>query len=160
MKRIPRSDLGISYRQNMAKETEKSYKGKKETDKQKVGRIGEDTACKFLVKQGFSVIERNYLKKWGEIDIIAEKSGAIHFVEVKTVSRENVKDVSRETLDEYNRPEDNVHPWKVKRLSRVIQTYLLEKRGKDKEWQFDILAVFLDLKNKEAKIRFTENVIL
>lgn len=154
---------------------------KKETNKQKVGRIGEDVACKFLTKHGFKIIERNYLKKWGEIDIIAEKSGILHFVEVKTVSvsfsknclprsdspsgesatgvsRENIWDISRET-DEY-RPEENIHSWKVKRLSRVIQTYLLEKKREDKEWQFDMLAVFLDLQNKEAKIRFSENIIL
>ena len=142
------------------KETKKSYKGKKETDKQKVGRIGEDTACRFLVKRGFSVIERNYLKKWGEIDIIAEKSGILHFVEVKTVSRENVRNVTHETLDEHNRPEENIHPWKIKRLSRVIQTYILDKELENLEWQFAILAVFLDLENKEARRRFTENVIL
>ena len=133
-----------------------------ETGKQKVGRIGEDTACMFLVKHGFTVIDRNYLKKWGEIDIIAKKSGILRFVEVKTVSRENVRslklDVSHETNE--SRPEENVHAWKLKRLSRVIQSYLLEKGSDDEEWQFDILAVFLDLKNKEAKCRFTENVIL
>ena len=126
-----------------------------ETEKQKVGRIGEDTACKFLVKHGFSVIEQNYLKKWGEIDIIAEKSNILHFVEVKTVSCENFHNEINE-----KRPEENIHPRKVKRLSRVIQTYLLEKGNDEGEWQFDIVAVFLDLKNKKAKIRFTENVIL
>ena len=130
-----------------------------ETDKQKVGRIGEDTACRFLVKHGFSIIERNYLKKWGEIDVIAEKDKTLHFVEVKTVSRENIRDVSHETLEKH-RPEENVHLWKMKRMARVIQTYLLEKKRDGEEWQFDILAVFLDLKNREAKCRFTENVIL
>jgi len=140
-------------------------KQQKETCRQKVGRIGEDTACMFLVKHGFKVIERNYLKKWGEIDIIAKKSGILRFVEVKTVSRENIRDVSPETSVLRTdvllpRPEENVHTWKLKRLSRVIQSYLLEKGSGDREWQFDVLAVFLDLKNKEARCRFTENIIL
>jgi len=135
-------------------------KNEYKTEKQKIGKIGEDTACKFLMKHGFSIIMRNYLKKWGEIDIIAEKNKVIHFVEVKTVSRENVRDVTHETLNEYNRPEENIHPWKIKRLSRVIQTYILDKELENIEWQFDILAVFLDLKNKEARVRFTENVVL
>ena len=40
---------------------------------QKIGKIGEDIAAKFLMKHGFSVLDRNYTKKWGEIDIIAQK---------------------------------------------------------------------------------------
>ena len=48
------------------------------TEKQKVGRIGEDIACKFLMKHGFEVADRNYLRKWGEIDIIAKKRGVLH----------------------------------------------------------------------------------
>jgi Holliday junction resolvase-like predicted endonuclease len=73
-----------------------------------VGKIGEDTAARFLVKQGFMIVERNYWKKYGEIDIVAKKKGVIHFVEVKTVSCElnksylkyeagKSRDVSRET---------------------------------------------------------------
>ena len=131
-----------------------------ETQNQKVGRIGEDTACKFLVKHGFVILERNYLKKWGEIDIIAEKSNVIHIIEVKTVSRENIRDVSCVTLNDSGRPEENIHLWKVKRLSRVIQSYLMEKNSEDKEWKFDVVAVFLDLKNREARIRFSEDIIL
>ena len=133
-------------------------KWKKETEKQRIGRIGEDTACRFLVKQGFSIVERNYWKKWGEIDIIAQKSKKLHFVEVKTVSRENLAEVTRE-IDNYQ-PEENVHPAKVGRMGRTIQTYLLEKDLEDKEWQFDVLAVFLDIKNREAKVRFTEDIVI
>jgi len=137
-----------------------------------VGKIGEKTACMFLMKRGFKIIEQNYWKKWGEIDIVAQNKGKLHFVEVKTISvsparlasesvagrRENIRDVSRETLDEY-RPEENVHPKKLERLSRIIQTYLLEKEYEN-EWQFDVIAVFLDIANREAKCRYIEDVII
>lgn len=120
------------------------------TDKQKVGQIGEKVACMFLEKHGYKIIDRNYRKKWGEIDIIAQKDKVLHFVEVKSVSR----------VTEYN-PEENVHPWKLKRLARATQTYLLENNVSDEtEWQTDILAVFLDFNIKKAKFRFTENIIL
>ena len=125
---------------------------------QEIGRVGEETACKFLVKRGFSIVEQNYRKKWGEIDIIAKNKGILHFVEVKTVSRETIRDVSRETLDQY-RPEENVHPKKLERLSRTIQTYLLEKNYEG-EWQFDVIAVFLDVKRREARCRYIDNVVL
>jgi putative endonuclease len=121
-----------------------------DTQKQKVGKIGEDTACKFLMKHGFEIVDRNYWKKWGEIDIVAKKDNFLHFIEVKSVSHET--DFA---------PEENVHPWKQKRLTRVIQTYLLDKKIPDNiEWQIDVMAVFLDFAKRTAKIRMTENVIL
>ena len=106
------------------------------TEKQKIGRIGEDIACTFLVKRGFFVIHRNYRKKYGEIDIICEKDGMLHFVEVKTVSRENV---SRETPDSY-RAEDNIHEAKLRRIGRTIEAYLLEY-DTDKDWLFHAVVV-------------------
>jgi len=125
-----------------------------------IGIIGEGVACKFLENKNFSVMCRNYRKKWGEIDIIAKKSGFLRFIEVKTVSRENIKNISRETL-ENDRPEENIHQWKLKRLHRTIQSYLEENRfSRETDWQFDVVVVFLDTQNKEAKIRFTENIIL
>jgi len=128
------------------------------TNKQKVGKIGEDIICRFLMKQDFQIIERNYWKKWGEIDIIAKKSNILHFVEVKTVSYKNLESVIYET--DKHRPEENVHPWKLKKLSRVIQTYLLEKDIIDIDWRFDVAAVYLDMANKKAKVKLLENIIL
>ena len=125
---------------------------------QNVGKIGEETACKFLMKHGYQIILRNYWKKWGEIDIIAKKSNILHFVEVKTVSYKNLENVIYET--DKHRPEENVHPWKLKKLSRVIQTYLLEKDIIDIDWQFNVAAVYLDMANKKAKVKLLENIIL
>ena len=130
------------------------------SETQKIGEIGENIAVKFLVKHGFSVLDRNYTKKWGEIDIVAEKGNKLYFIEVKSVSRPDLGNVSQETLDQYN-PEDNMHPWKLKRMSRTIQTYLLNKKITDeKEWQVDLLVVFLDIKNKKARIKVVEDIIL
>src|SRR3989338_1719846 len=98
------------------------------SEKQKIGEIGENIAVKFLVKHGFSIIDRNYTKKWGELDIVAKKDEKLYFVEVKSVSRSDLDSVparpnghscrSQETLNGY-KPEDNMHPWKLKRLSRT-----------------------------------------
>ena len=130
------------------------------SNSQKIGELGEEIACKFLVKHGFSVLERNYTKKWGEIDIIAEKKEKIHFIEVKSVSKPSLDIVTHETLDQYH-PEYNMHPWKLKRLSRTIQTYFISKKiGENKDWQFDLMVVFMDLKNKKAKIKIIEDIIL
>lgn len=129
------------------------------SEKQKIGEIGENIATRFFEKQGFLILDRNYTKKWGELDIVAEKKGKIYFVEVKSVSRETLHNLSKET-NAY-RPEENMHPWKIKRMSRTIQTYLLSKKiPEEKEWQVDLLVVYLDLKNKKAKINRIADLIL
>jgi len=119
----------------------------------KIGEIGEDVAVKHLVKHKFQILERNYRKKWGEIDIIASKDGILHFVEVKTVSYE--------THFEENFPEQNVHRFKQQRLKRVIQTYLAEKRvSYETPFQIDIISVYFNPVTKDNKIRVLENIIL
>ena len=130
------------------------------SETQKIGEIGENIAVKFLVKHGFSIIDRNYTKKWGEIDIVAEKENKLYFIEVKSVARETLNNVNHETIDHY-KPEDNMHPWKLKRLSRTIQTYLLSKNiDEGKEWQVDLLVVYLCQKEKKAKVKVVSDIIL
>ncbi len=51
---------------------------------QKIGEIGEDLACDFLSKNGFSILERNFSNKFGEIDIVVKSHGTHYFFEVKT----------------------------------------------------------------------------
>lgn len=129
------------------------------TDKQILGQIGEDEACNYLRKLGFRILTRNYLKPWGEIDIVAQKGNIIHFVEVKTVSYGG--GVSHETLDTYE-PEDNIHPWKLKRLVRVIDTYLVDNNiDEDKiDWQLDCLAVYIDKgSDRIVKTDYLEDVL-
>lgn len=131
---------------------------KKLTEKQKIGNLGEDLAYRFLVERGFSIQDRNYRKKWGEIDIISYKNRKIYFVEVKTISRENTSDISREN-DEY-RAEENIHPWKLKRLGRTIQSYLLEHNAEDNDWQLDALIVTTNVLKRHAKIKHIKDIVL
>jgi putative endonuclease len=124
---------------------------------QKIGELGEDVACKFLVKHGFVILERNYTKKWGEIDIIAEKWSRRYFIEVKSKS---VSDLDFILDDKTNRPEDNMHPMKMRRLRRVVETYLISHRLGSVDWQFDLLVVYLDIDNRKARVKVVDNIIL
>jgi len=89
------------------------------TEKQNIGKLGEDIAVKFLNNKGFHVKTRNYRKIFGELDIVAEKRGKVHFVEVKTLSYE-----TGDSSAYKNKPEDSVHYRKRERLKRAIQGYL------------------------------------
>ncbi len=126
------------------------------SNSQKIGQLGEELACMFLVKHDFSILERNYTKKWGEIDIIAQKGEKRYFIEVKSKSVSSLDFVTHET----GRPEDNMHPWKMKRLRRVVETYLISKRLGYTEWQFDLLVVYLDLEKRVSRVKVIENIIL
>jgi putative endonuclease len=128
------------------------------SESQKTGEIGENVACEFLMKHGFSILDRNYTKKWGEIDIVAQKDSKVYFIEVKSVKRD-LETLSKESLDSY-RPEDNMHPWKLKRLSRAIQTYILAKKLNEREWQIDLIVVFLDEKTRKARVKVVSDIIL
>ena len=132
------------------------------TEKRKTGNLGEDLARRFLMKRGFDLIERNYLKKCGEIDIIAKNKGILHFIEVKSVTYETFPTVSPETSSEDEfRPEDNLHPWKLHRLANTIQIYLEEKGvSPETDWVFDVITVYIDKKRLISKISMLENIIL
>ncbi len=118
------------------------------SEKRQFGNIGENVACVFLEKRGFKVLERNYLRKWGELDIVATKGGVIHFVEVKSVSH----------VTNY-RAEENLHPQKLRRLRRVMQTYLLEKHF-DGDFQLDLITVKINEGLRTAECELLENIVI
>ena len=124
------------------------------TENRKLGDVGENVACVFLGKHGFRILERNYLKKWGELDIVVRKEGIVHFIEVKSVSRPSGLLASTTGY----RAEENMHPWKLKRLHRAIQTYLLEKKI-DADWQLDLAIVKIDEQKRTASVEMLWNIV-
>jgi len=127
------------------------------SESRKFGNKGEEIACKFLESNRFSIIDRNYLRKIGEIDIVAKKDETIHFIEVKSVSRE--KDEVGKAADEF-RPEDNISPSKISSLRRVIEIYLQDKGILERSWCFSVITVKIDESNKVARVKFIEDIVL
>ncbi len=130
-----------------------------------IGKIGEDIAVKWLISNGFEIIERNYQKKLGEIDIVARlpagKAGEtrkIHFLEVKSVSYGTKGDLEYAVSHETWRPEENVHKEKIRRIKNVIETWLIENNYNGL-WQIDILSVRIVPREKFAQVNVLENVI-
>jgi putative endonuclease len=113
---------------------------------QKIGEKGEDLAVMFLVKRGFRVIERNFTTRYGEIDVIARKSGILHFIEVKT-------------LRFTGNPAQNVTRTKLRRMIKTIAEYFAEKRvSRGTRWQIDVILVVLREGSQPTKIEFLTNV--
>lgn len=120
------------------------------TEKQNIGKLGEDIAVKYLENHGYIILERNYRKPWGEIDIVAQKSQELVFCEVKTQNQRF----------EW-RPEENITRHKKRQLSRIIITYIKEhKIPENQDWRIDVLAIKLDFETKNAQIEHTQNINL
>lgn len=124
---------------------------------QKIGEIGEKLAKMFLMKHGFTIIELNYTRKFGEIDIVAKKGKVWHFIEVKSVSRVTLDDVSSETSG--FRPEENMHEKKIQRFVRTVDYYRMSKNLDDSDFQIDLALVYIDQVRRAGKVRLMENVV-
>ncbi len=124
-----------------------------------IGAYGEEITVRYLKRLGWKIIDINYLKPWGEIDVIAtDEQNIIHFIEVKAVSYETKACHKRAVSQANYRPEDNVHPIKLRRLQRTIETWLAEQNC-DQLWQLDVAAVRIVPCEKYATIKFIPNVI-
>jgi putative endonuclease len=151
----------LKVMRSMSKNPLKSSKTVSSLHKRGNGNIGENIACEFLCKRGFAITDRNYLKRWGELDIVAKKDinkdGEVHFFEVKSVTED-----LRGKFSDIHRAEDNVDGWKMRKLRRIIETYLSEKGsyGLETPFQFHVLCVYMDMKTHRARVRWLENIIL
>lgn len=128
---------------------------------QKVGEIGEKLAKMFLMKHGYQILESNYTKKMGEIDIVAKRGETYHFIEVKSVSREmsqerEVGNVTHES--NVYRPEENMHDKKIQRFVRAVEHYLMAN-NLEVEHQIDLALVYIDEARRLGKVKLLENVV-
>jgi putative endonuclease len=133
------------------------------TTRRRKGDIGEEIALRYLINKGFSLLTRNYLKPWGELDIVMKHQNRIHFIEVKTVSREpsGEKHDGVGDIKDRMRPEENMHRRKLLRLHRAVQTYLLDhKIPVSMEWQIDLACVYLDFSVRRARVEMFESIVV
>ena len=97
------------------------------------GSQGEAQARDFLVRKGVKILEMNYSRPTGEIDIIAKQGRTLLFVEVK-----------RRSSLRYGRPCEAVDRGKQAHILRTAQLYLQEKKLRDVPLRFDIIEVLPD----------------
>jgi putative endonuclease len=126
--------------------------------KNKIGALGEQVCVNYLTRKGFIIIETNYLKKWGEIDIVARGTDQkVHFIEVKTVSYETKATLHHSVTHGTWRPEENVHAFKLKKLVRVIESWLMEHEYNG-DWQIDVVSVRIVEHEKYATVNHISNI--
>jgi putative endonuclease len=124
-----------------------------------IGNLGESVAARYLQDKGYDIVERNYWKKWGEIDIVCKRHDRIHFVEVKSVSYETKELLEYAVTHETWRPEEQVHAFKMRQIQKAAETWISEHSYAG-DVQVDVIAVRLVPRETFATVNLIENVIL
>lgn len=97
-----------------------------------LGAAGEAEAARYLEKQGYKIVTRNFRGRFGEIDIIAKDRDVLVFVEVKTRSQGSL-----------GTPEEAVTPRKIARITKAAAEYMAlnERATSDVNVRFDVVGV-------------------
>lgn len=114
---------------------------------QSIGQIGENLAVKYLEGKGLKILFRNYRRRLGEIDIVAQEGDEIVFVEVKARKKffGNL----------YGMPEDAVDKKKIKKIKNTAWNFLERYKYSlnDTKWRIDIVSIELNWKTRMAKVK-------
>jgi putative endonuclease len=95
------------------------------------GDATEERACRHLDRSGFTIVERNYRAKGGEIDIVARKGDVLVFVEVRSLE-----------VPDFGTPEESVTPAKRRRIVVAARRYLSKVPPSSwREARFDVIAI-------------------
>lgn len=102
--------------------------------RKKTGAAGERAAAEFLIQEGYTIVERNWRCRTGEIDIVAKSGNVLVFVEVR----------SRNALSSsFGTPAESVDYRKINQVRKTAQTYLHLHGNPDSEMRFDVIAVLI-----------------
>lgn len=94
-----------------------------------LGKLGEEMAVDFLKKNGYRVLQTNFIFQKAEIDIIAKKDNILAIIEVKTRS-----------TTEFGMPQEFVNPKKIQLLVKAVNEYIIQN-DIDADARFDIISV-------------------
>ena len=112
-----------------------------------IGVLGEKLAADFLKKKKYRIIETNFRKGFGEIDIIAIDEEVLVFVEVKT-----------RTSGKYGTPLEAIANWKLDTLVRTVQYYVKSHLNIPEALRIDAISVELTRNNTVKKIQHVKNI--
>lgn len=113
----------------------------KTMEKKELGKKGEELALQFLKKKGYRILEKNYICRLGEIDLIAQEKDTLAFVEVKT---------RRSTA--FGPPQMAVDQKKQEQLSKAALQFLKERRLEEAKARFDVIAILFGPQGAEIEL--------
>ncbi len=123
---------------------------KSPTKKQTLGKQGEDIAAQYLVRNGFKVIERNFKRPYGEIDVVCrETGGLLVIVEVKTVAGEDPWVTAEEQMTSHKME-------KFKRIASLYANNYLKNKNDSVSFRLDLITI--NIISEKAYLRHYKNI--
>ena len=116
--------------------------------RQRLGSWGERIARKYLEERGYRILETNYRRPEGEIDIVTQQGETPVFVEVRT-----------RRGDVMGLPEESVTRSKQNKLREVAQSYLQWTGQESASWRIDFVAVELTPAGRLKRVELIQNAI-
>jgi len=110
-------------------------------EKKEIGQKGENLAVDYLQNAGYTVLERNYRCKLGEIDIIARDNDTLVFIEVR----------SRSSLA-FGLPQESINRRKRHQISKVALEYMIRRKLKNIPARFDVVAVSFEGRKEKVDL--------
>lgn len=114
---------------------------------QSLGAYGESLAAEYLQKLGYSILERNFKKKQGDIDLVVKEGKTLVVVEVKT-----------RISDEYGPPEDAITARKISMLRRSVEYYLAIHQIAYNSIRIDVIAIMLNADRSLQSLKHFQNI--
>ncbi|MBW4839784.1 MAG: YraN family protein [Paenibacillaceae bacterium] len=106
--------------------------GRRTDDRKDRGRKAEQAACEHLLSHGYTVVERNWRCRTGEIDIIARQGNTLVIVEVRSRSQQAAA---------FGTPAESITARKIKQVRDTTAVYLHRTGLSDANIRFDVVAV-------------------
>lgn len=119
-----------------------------QTRKQKLGTWGEKTACDYLARQGYQILETNHRTPYGEIDLVTSHEDMIVFVEVKT-----------RASNALGMPEISITPKKQTHMIHSAEYYIQQHPQITGTWRIDVITVQRQSSNQPPTITHFKNAI-
>lgn len=98
------------------------------------GREAEELAAKYLLQEGYLIIDRNWRCRSGELDIVAEKDGMLVIVEVRSRSSQSLG---------FGTPAESMTPRKIRQVRDTAAVYMLQHGASMSQVRFDLIGIVL-----------------
>ena len=118
------------------------------SDRQRLGRRGEELARRHIEELGYTILEANYRAASGEIDLVADHAGTLAFVEVRT-----------RRGGAAGSPEESLTPRKRSHMTEAAMEYLQANGAEGQDWRIDLVAVEMAADGRLLRVEVLENAV-